>query len=78
MADYYEVENNRFCKIIIVIISLMYIFFRTTDDNNVDSFDKYFNLVQEGGSRNSFGVIYDNNGKIDLWKNVLDVNPYWN
>ena len=49
------------------------------DENYLDSYDRYFGFNKQGLSRGKYtGIIYDKNGNVDLMKNLLDTNPYWN
>jgi hypothetical protein len=50
---------------------------RNIDESNMDSYDRYYGVADEGRTRGIFGTIYDSDGKVDAWKTLTDTNPYW-
>ena len=64
--------NNLFYFLIAFIIFVIHE--KEVDENGLDNYDRHNNLI---GTRGRSGIIYNTDGSIDFWKNLLDTNPNW-
>lgn len=70
-------DELSFCtNLIILIVCILCIASREIDENGMDSYDRSTGLAGEGVTRGSLGIIYTE-GKYDLWKNMIDHNPFY-
>jgi hypothetical protein len=62
----------------LVILSFIINITRHIDENNMDDYDRYFGIADDGRTRGMFGTIYKNDGSVDILMNLYDMNPFWN
>ena len=59
----------------LIVFIVFVIHEKEVDENGLDNYDRRNNLI---GTRSRLtGIIYKTDGSIDLWKNLLDTNPWW-
>jgi len=67
-----------FCITILTVIFAVFLsYIRDVDENNMDSYDRYYGISGEGRTRGFFGTIYDEDGTVDTWRTFTNMNPHW-
>ena len=66
------------CIILLTVIFAIFLsYVRNVDENNMDSYDRYYGISGEGRTRGVLGTIYDAEGNVDTWRTFTNMNPYW-
>jgi len=60
-----------------VVLALLLSYIRDVDENNMDSYDRYYGIAGGGRTRGVFGTIYDADGNVDTWRTFTTMNPHW-
>jgi len=63
--------------LIIVPGAFLILSLRDIDENNMDSYDRFYGISDDGRTRGVFGTIYDSEGNVDTWATFTDHNPHW-
>jgi len=70
--------DTTLCGTIVIIVFAVFLsYMRSIDKDNMDSYDRYYGVADEGRSRGMFGTIYDAEGNVDTWATLSDPNPFW-
>ena len=70
--------RESFCIIILTVVFAIFLsYIRDVDENNMDSYDRYYGIAGEGRTRGIFGTIYDAEGNVETWRTFICMNPYW-
>jgi hypothetical protein len=70
--------DTTLCGTIVIIVFAVFLsYMRDVDKDNMDSYDRYYGVADEGRSRGMFGTIYDAEGNVDTWRTLSDPNPFW-
>ena len=76
---YHKMTGENFCIAILTVIFAIFLsYIRDVDENNMDSYDRYYGIAGGGRTRGIFGTIYDAGGNVDLWRTFTNMNPHWN
>jgi len=70
-------ESSLCGVIVIIVFAFLLSYMRGVDEDNMDSYDRYYGVAEEGRTRGMFGTIYDAEGHVDTWATLTDPNPYW-
>jgi hypothetical protein len=72
-------NGESFCITILTVIFAIFLsYIRGVDENNMDSYDRYYGIAGGGRTRGVFGTIYDAEGNVETWRTFTNMNPYWN
>jgi len=63
--------------ILTILFAIILSYIRDVDENNMDSYDRYYGIAGDGRTRGVFGTIYDAEGNVDTWNTFTNHNPYW-
>ena len=63
--------------ILTILFAIFLSYIRDVDENNMDSYDRYYGIAGDGRTRGVFGTIYDAEGNVDRWNTFINHNPYW-
>jgi hypothetical protein len=69
-----------FCDMIFYFIIGIIIIshYKDTDEQGMDSWDRYFGIAGDGRSRSQItGLVYDHNGYFDFSNEFKPTNPFW-
>ena len=70
----------KFCDVLFYITMglIFYLHYKDTDEQDMDSWDRYFGIAGNGRTRSQFtGIVYDKNGYFDFSKEFKPINPFW-
>jgi hypothetical protein len=71
--------GENFCILLMTVVYAIFLsYMRAVDENNMDSYDRYYGVAGEGRTRGVIlGTIYDAEGNVDLWRTFTNMNPHW-
>ena len=63
--------------IVVLLFAFLILSLRNIDEHNMDSYDRFYGISDDGRTRGVFGTIYDSKGQVDAWATFTDHNPHW-
>jgi hypothetical protein len=70
--------GENLCILLMTVVYAIFLsYMRAVDENNMDSYDRYYEVAGEGRTRGILGTIYDAEGNVDTWRTFTNMNPHW-